>query len=89
MKEILKKWCETNTIGIDDAPLLIKEYYRLYYNQDILDSDIDKLMIVHKAGIFPIDWEYILNAVAVKQSDCYIESLYDHNHILLKRYFCE
>lgn len=88
MKEILKKWCETNTIGIDDAPLIIKEYYRLYYNREVSDSDIDKLIVLARSGI-PIDWDYLLNSIASHQSECQIESLYDQNHILIKRYYFE
>ena len=66
MKEIIKKWCETGQLTIDDATTIITEYLSLDGRQ-ISGEQLTAILQIGQ-GFVPINWFYIIGTICNKNN---------------------
>lgn len=91
MKNILKNWCESGNLSIEDACSLITEYLS-YTNRIPTDEELQAILQIG-SNLIPIDWDKINNTIA-RHYNCEIikvETVPDHfgNKRLICRKFYE
>lgn len=66
MKEIIKKWCQTNSLSTDELSALIREYLS-YDNRNITNEEIQGMFELHMRGI-QINIEKIATIICLKNN---------------------
>lgn len=63
MREIIEKWCQTRNLSLEDAMLILTEYYSLDGRNITPDKLMALLQVSQGMGI-PIDWFHVIGKVA-------------------------
>ena len=64
MKDIVKRWCESGQLSVEEAYKLITEYLS-YTDRTPTPEELQAILYIGQ-GLVPIDWDTINTTIAIK-----------------------